>query len=131
MEPVSTPSDPVKQAGQRKSSWDQMAPPPPPSAAQMAPPSAAEKRTGDQAFVDNSHAGESLPRVHWLSFGEESVLVQSGFRGFGPAIFYEKKHPIFNESAGILQEIVDMNAVELDHDEEWLKYPKIGEMFKN
>lgn len=86
------------------------------------------KRTAGEAFSDGL-----VPKVHWLSFGAGSALVQAGYPGDGPAIQYEKHMSVFQQAYNILAELVSNvnSVVQIEHDEEWKKFPGIGEKFRS
>jgi len=92
-------------------------------------PTTGAKRTAAQL---ESEAG--VPVVTWLTFDPSTPLVQQGFPADVPCMLYTKSINLFSSGEDILREILanvnDAKSLDIVHDEEWKKFPGVGEAFK-
>eukprot|EP00931_Biecheleriopsis_adriatica_P009702 TRINITY_DN110779_c0_g1_i1.p1 TRINITY_DN110779_c0_g1~~TRINITY_DN110779_c0_g1_i1.p1 ORF type:complete len:880 (+),score=199.71 TRINITY_DN110779_c0_g1_i1:82-2640(+) len=71
------------------------------------------------------------PKVHWITFGPELSLVADGLPDTAPMVLFDKKQSIFQSAHYILADVMmDPEAVQIDHDEDWLQFPLVGEEFQ-
>lgn len=72
-----------------------------------------------------------VPVVTWLSLGPQSQFVQAGFANEGTALLHNNKFQVFTKGWEILQQVVqNPGSIQIEHDDNWNKFPGIGEAFK-
>lgn len=90
-----------------------------------------DQAAGSKRPASMLESESGVPVVTWLTFGANSHFVQAGFDADGAAIMYNKRDTIFSKANDILSQCVrNSSAIQVEHDEKWVKFPGIGEQFK-
>lgn len=78
------------------------------------------------------HKDPTIPRIHWLTLGPDNPLSQAGMHPEGVCMHYEKAQIIFQDVDNLLSEVMTnpTSDFRLEHDEDWTKFPGLGEAFQ-
>lgn len=92
------------------------------------------KKTKQDTEEDEWLNASLVPEPTWLSFSPDFPLVQVGMASEAPALEYNKKQLCFQEGYYILSSLVpniqEGEGFTIEHDDDWTKYPEVGESYK-